>query len=104
MSMLSEEVVDAARPICYLQATDAESGLALMDTVPAPDIQEHLLDCIALRDAIKTLPERDQLILHLRYFQNKTQTEVAQLLGISQVQVSRLEKKLLLHLRANLTE
>lgn len=45
------------------------------------------------------LPERDRELIRMRYFQNKTQTEIAGILGISQVQVSRLEKKILREMR-----
>ena len=46
-----------------------------------------------------TLPETERQLIHMRYFQEKTQVEVAKALGISQVQVSRMEKRILLHLR-----
>ncbi len=90
--------MEAMRPIQYLQAeTDDVPGL--METIPAPDTQESLLDCLALRQVIATLPARDKKLIQMRYFENKTQTEIANCLGISQVQVSRIEKKLLLSLR-----
>ena len=105
---LSEEEIlvamDAMRPVQYLQAEDGESGFALMDTVAAPDTEERILDRIALLDAIEDLPPRDRMILQMRYYENKTQMQVAEKLGISQVQVSRLEKKLLLTLRRQLTQ
>ena len=95
--------MDALRPMQYLQAEDHQTGLALMDTIAAPDAEEHLLDRIALREAINTLPERERIILQMRYYHNLTQTQVAQHLSVSQVQISRLEKKLLLKLREQLT-
>ncbi len=107
LGLSTEEIVvamDAVRPMQYLQAEDAESGFALMDTVAAPDTEEHLLDKIALRDTVAVLPERERTLLKMRYYENKTQTQVAEKLGISQVQVSRLEKKLLLKLRDQLTK
>ena len=96
--------MDAARPIQYLQADEEESGFSLMETLCAPDTEEHILNRIALREAIEILPIRDRKILTLRYYQNKTQAQVAELLSISQVQVSRLEKKLLATLRTKLLE
>ena len=60
--------------------------------------QEH----IALHDAIDRLTEREKAILKLRYFQGKTQMEVSGEIGISQAQVSRLEKNALRHIRENL--
>ncbi|KML46153.1 MULTISPECIES: RNA polymerase sporulation sigma factor SigF [Bacillaceae] len=52
-------------------------------------------DKIALKEAIRELDERERLIVYLRYYKDQTQSEVAARLGISQVQVSRLEKKIL---------
>ena len=54
---------------------------------------------IAINDALKCLNEREQKIINLRFFNGKTQMEVADEIGISQAQVSRLEKNALLHLR-----
>ncbi len=60
---------------------------------------EDVVNCVMLKEAMKILDERDKKILLMRFYQNKTQSEVSALLGISQVQVSRLEKKLLRQLR-----
>ena len=56
-------------------------------------IQKKWFDKIALKEAISDLEEREKLIVYLRYYKDQTQSEVAERLGISQVQVSRLEKK-----------
>ena len=56
-------------------------------------------DKIALQEAIRELDERERLIVYLRYYKDQTQSEVATRLGISQVQVSRLEKKILLQMK-----
>lgn len=61
--------------------------------------EEKLLTSVALKQAIEKLPRRDREILILRYYKEKTQSEVAGILGVSQVQVSRIEKKLLSALR-----
>lgn len=63
------------------------------------DNEEDTVDRIALRELLAGLPERERKIMILRYFKDKTQSQVAKQLGISQVQVSRIEKKMLLHLR-----
>jgi RNA polymerase sporulation-specific sigma factor len=52
-----------------------------------------------LKEAIEALDEREKLIVYLRYYKDQTQSEVAERLGISQVQVSRLEKKILKQMR-----
>ncbi len=60
---------------------------------------EMWMENIALREAMKTLNERERKIIHLRYYKNKTQMEIADEIGISQAQVSRLEKGALEHMR-----
>lgn len=57
--------------------------------------QEELMNHLFLQQLLETLEERDRKLILLRYFENKTQNQVAEILGISQVQVSRLEKKIL---------
>ncbi len=71
----------------------------LMDTVPCEDGEEDMLTRISLCQAINELPGRDRVIIVLRYFRGRTQSEVAKVLGLSQVQVSRLEKKILANMR-----
>ncbi|MBQ2803506.1 MAG: SigB/SigF/SigG family RNA polymerase sigma factor [Lachnospiraceae bacterium] len=61
--------------------------------------KEKLIDRMLLTQLLNGLGEKDRQLIELRYFQNKTQTEVAGIFGISQVQVSRLEKKILLQMR-----
>ncbi|MBO8170625.1 MAG: RNA polymerase sporulation sigma factor SigF [Bacillaceae bacterium] len=68
--------------------------ITLMDQI-AGDEEEKWFDRLAVKDAIRKLSEREQLIVYLRYYKDQTQSEVARRLGISQVQVSRLEKKIL---------
>jgi len=62
---------------------------------------DGFLEDLLLKDLLETLPPRLQAILHMRYFQDKTQSQVAAMLGISQVQVSRLEKQAMKLLREN---
>lgn len=61
--------------------------------------KEKILNHMLLEQLLDTLPETERQLIHMRYFQDKTQVEVAKALGISQVQVSRMEKRILLHLR-----
>lgn len=63
------------------------------------DESEKLVDKLALREVIATLNEKEQEIIRLRYFKDRTQTDIAKELGISQVQVSRMEKRILKILR-----
>lgn len=63
---------------------------------------ENLLERVALENAMQTLGDREQKILHLRYYEGKTQTEISQEVGLSQAQVSRLEKSALKQIKARL--
>lgn len=64
--------------------------------------KEKLLNHLLLKQLLDALPDRERTLIQLRYFQNRTQVEVASILGISQVQVSRLEKKILLRMRQSI--
>lgn len=78
------------------------SPIMLIDKIPeSKDKEEIIIDRIALKDIVGKLPIRERQIVVLRYFQDKTQTEVAKVLNISQVQVSRIEKKIINFLKAN---
>lgn len=77
-----------------------EDGASVLDTWAADvEGEQQIVDKIALREAIAGLNARERQIIVFRYFKNKTQSEVAAMLGISQVQVSRLEKKILASMR-----
>ena len=83
-----------------LSLTTAAEEAPLEIPVPAPDTE--LENLFALRQVLQILPQADRKLLQYRYFQNLTQTETAKRLGISQVQVSRKEKKILSRLRQEL--
>jgi RNA polymerase sporulation-specific sigma factor len=75
-------------------------GSSLSMGVEAGDPEkEDLINHMLLEQLLKSLNEKERDLIHMRYFQNKTQMEIAVLLGISQVQVSRMEKKVLLRMR-----
>lgn len=76
-----------------------EDGFTLENVLTDSDTEEQLVERIALREAIGKLPEREALVINLRYFHGLTQERVARVLQVSQVQVSRIEKKALGHLR-----
>lgn len=73
------------------------SSLMLIDKLDdeCNDRETDIIDKIALRQVLDTLKPRERQIIILRYFKEKTQVQIAKLLGISQVQVSRIEKKIL---------
>ena len=81
-----------------LQQEMAE-GLTLEATLGTVGPEEHLIEKIALREAVEALPEREKMTILLRFFKGLTQTQTARIIGVSQVQVSRLEKRGIEHLR-----
>ena len=80
-----------------------EKSQYLLDRLPVDDKQEDMIDVIELRTAISTLPEREKKVIMLRYFRDMTQAEVARMLGVSQVQVSRIENRIMEGFRKKLT-
>ncbi len=102
-----QEVVlamDSARmPVSlYSPLEDGEDGLLVMDRVEGEGQAEDMFDHIALKELIHNLDKREQKIVMLRFYFDKTQSEIAKELKISQVQVSRLENKILENLRKKL--
>jgi RNA polymerase sporulation-specific sigma factor len=88
----------ALSPPESLQQETAE-GLTLESILGTESPEEHLLEGIALRSAIDQLPNKEKMTILLRYFKGLTQAQTARILGISQVQVSRLERRSLDQLR-----
>lgn len=72
--------------------SDSEDTVYIMDQIGDRNDVESKMDEISIRDAIKNLGDRERNILYLRFLKGKTQVEVANEIGISQAQVSRLEK------------
>ena len=81
-----------------LQQETAE-GLTLESTLGTDSPEESMVERIALREAIDALPEREKMTILLRFFKGLTQEQTARILGVSQVQVSRLERRGLANLR-----
>lgn len=78
-----------------INENDKSPGYLIDKIAKNTNTEEEILDKISLNEAIKALDEREKKIIILRYFRGKTQSEIAASIGISQVQVSRLEKKIL---------
>lgn len=92
----SGEVESLHKPIYQKDGNEIE----LMDKLEETDVQEEkLLNRMLLAQLLNELNKEERQLIYLRYFANKTQTQVGKIMGISQVQVSRLEKKILKHLR-----
>ncbi len=96
------EAVSVSMPALSLTQSEEDGGGQLDLEVEAPE--ENLSNRLALRDLLSRLDSRDQELITLRYFKNLTQTQTAQRLDMTQVQVSRREKKILTLLRAQLLE
>ena len=92
----------ATAQVASLQAESSETGLALEGMVASPE--EDLVERVALRTAIDRLPQQQRMLILLRYYKGLTQDKTAKILGVSQVQVSRLEKKAIQFLRQELQE
>ena len=81
--------------------------IALMDQLAARSAdntwedaeKNRLVDRMLLKQLIDELPEQEKILIRLRYYEDQTQAQIAQKLGISQVQVSRMEKKILIRMR-----
>ena len=94
------EAIDASRPVISLTAE--RDGEEYDEDVPSEEFDEALIDIVALREAISSLSETDREIIRLRYFSGKTQTHVAKILGMTQVQVSRRERRIIQCMREQL--
>lgn len=82
-----------------IQKRSGEDGFALEDVLTDGEMEDKIVEQIALREAIACLPEREQMVINLRYFHGLTQDKTSKILGVSQVQISRIEKKALAALR-----
>ena len=91
----------ATAQVASLQAETGE-GLTLESALGDTGMEESLVEQIALRDAIASLPEREQMVIVLRYYKGFTQERTARVVGVSQVQISRIERKAVQHLREKL--
>jgi len=98
--------MDVFRPVesIYQPAYEGdEEGICLLDRMESGTNQEEVItNSICIQEALKNLKDQEKQIIVLRYYKGKTQTEVAKILGITQVQVSRIEKKSLERMKGKL--
>lgn len=111
MEMSKEDIVmalEASYQPEYLHSIIHQSDgapLYLIDKISnEPEESRDMVDSIILKDMLSSLKPRDRQVIILRYFKDQTQTEVANQLGISQVQVSRIEKKIIEEMRNSLSK
>ncbi len=95
------EAICVSQPTVSLTSQNDDDNGAQMD-IPVPPPDNEIINSLALKQALDTLDEKDQGLIYLRFFLDLTQEATAKRLGMSQVQVSRREKKLLLYLRSML--
>ena len=92
-----------SEPVSIYEPVYSNTGdtLYMLDQLGDSSSDEGWIDELLLKDAIKKLSDREKNILYLRFYQGKTQVEVANEIGISQAQVSRLEKNALSRIKSN---
>ena len=98
----AQEIVfamDAQHYLLSLSATVGDDDLELGDKIATEECEDENIDKMLLKDLIEDLPQREKKVIVLRYFRDKTQSEIAKELGVSQVQVSRIENKVLQKLK-----
>ena len=93
---------EANLPVASLQMEAGEDGFTLESMLGTDGMEEGVVERLALRGAIEALPERERQVIFLRYYKNLTQDKTAKVLGVSQVQISRIERKAMEHLRREL--
>ena len=97
-----EEIVEAETATAATESMQNEigdDGFSLEKVLADPMTEDVLLEQITLQEAIQALPERESLVIKMRYYHGLTQARVASVLKVSQVQVSRIEKKALSRLK-----
>lgn len=97
-NMPETEVVfamDSSKYPVSIYAESDDDGLSLVDRLSAKGSPDEDIDKLLIKNIIKELDERDKKIIYLRYYRDKTQSEIASELGVSQVQISRLEAKII---------
>lgn len=102
-----EQIAVADTAVAAVESLQQESGtegFTLESVLSDTESEESMLNRIALRQAIDALPERESMVIRLRYFHGLTQERISRILSVSQVQVSRIEKKALTRLRQTLSQ
>lgn len=95
------QLVNLSMPVASLTELHEENDRQI--DIPVESEEEEIQNKLALTEVLKILPENDRRLIELRYYKGLTQTKTAEILGLSQVQVSRRERTILLELRRKLT-
>lgn len=96
------EAFEAATPPASMYesvCSDGDREINLLDTIKGEEIEDVIINKVMINNILSSMTARERQIIVLRYFKNKTQSEVANIIGVSQVQVSRIEKKAIDNMR-----
>ena len=102
LNLTVEEIAAAETATACTESIHKESGeegFTLESILTSGAVEDKLVEHIALREALNTIPQRERMVIDLRYYRGLTQDQTAKILGVSQVQISRIEKKAILLLR-----
>ena len=94
----------AVQTVASIHSEAGEDGFTLESVLGSAGMEDDLIEQLTLRQAIDALPERERMVILLRFYKNLTQDRVSRVLGVSQVQVSRIERRAVTHLREALAE
>lgn len=103
LNLTVEEIAEAETATSCAESIhkeNGEGGFTLEDVLTSGSMEEELVEHIALKEAMMKLPERERTVIDLRYYHGLTQDKTAKIMGVSQVQISRIEKKALALLRS----
>lgn len=108
VNLPKEEVIialESTRKVNSIYETDDENDMELIEKIDSGvDEQNKVVNKMVILELMGTLTDREKQIILLRYFRGKTQSEVAKIVGVNQVQISRIEKKVLESMRKKLTD
>lgn len=99
------EAFDAASPPASIYESIYENGdkeIRLLDTMSGNDSEERIINKVMADNILKSLKPRERQVMVLRYYKGKTQSEIAKIIGVSQVQVSRIEKQIITSVRSSM--
>ena len=101
LALESERPLESINQENYENSSNGETKISKISN--GKDETNILIDKICINNLINELKDREKQIILLRYYRGKTQAEVAKMLGVTQVQISRIEKKILLNMRKKIS-
>ena len=92
-------IENATAMVESIHQPNSKDGFTLESVLSDTESEEQMIEKVILRQSVSQLPEREKMVIHLRFFHSLTQERVAKIMSVSQVQVSRIEKRAILRLR-----